>query len=57
MYVYAQLGEKDQAIAYLEKALQDRYDVITGLNVDPLLQPLRSDPRFQALVQRINFQQ
>jgi tetratricopeptide (TPR) repeat protein len=57
MYIYAQLGDKDRAMAYLEKAYEDRYDVITGLKVEPLLQPLRSDPRFQELVQRVNFQQ
>jgi len=57
MYIYAQLGEKDLAFAYLEKAYHERYDVITGLKVDPLLRPLRSDPRFQDLVQRMDFPQ
>jgi len=57
MYIYAQLGDKERAFAYLEKAYHERYDVITGLKVDPLLQPLRSDPRFQDLVRRVELRQ
>lgn len=57
MYIYAQLGDKERAFSYLEKAYHERYDVITGLKVDPLLQPLRSDPRFQDLVRRVELRQ
>jgi len=55
-YIYAQLGDKDRAMAYLEKAYEERCDVITGIKIEPLLEPLRADPRFQELARRINFQ-
>lgn len=42
------LGDKDQALAWLEKQEFPRY----GLRADPRFDPLRSDPRFQALLRR-----
>ena len=51
--VYAGLGEKDQAFAWLEKAYQVRDKGITCLKIDQCLDPLRSDPRFQDLVRRV----
>jgi serine/threonine protein kinase/tetratricopeptide (TPR) repeat protein len=52
------LGEKDKAFAYLEENLKDR-SIETGfatINVDPTFDPLRSDPRFNDLVRRMNLQ-
>jgi TolB-like protein/DNA-binding winged helix-turn-helix (wHTH) protein/Tfp pilus assembly protein PilF len=54
-YLYAGLGEKDQAFAYLEKAYQDRDWHLTLLQIGPGFDPLRSDPRFQDLLRRMNF--
>jgi TolB-like protein/DNA-binding winged helix-turn-helix (wHTH) protein/Tfp pilus assembly protein PilF len=51
--VYAALGEKDQAFAWLENAYQVRDKGLTYLKVDPCLDPLRSDPRFQDLLRRV----
>lgn len=45
--VHGGLGDKDQAIAWLEKAYKERSDFLLVLRVDPLFDPLRSDPRFQ----------
>jgi len=53
--IYIALGEKDQALEWLEKAYQERAAGIVILKVDPMLDPLRSDPRFQALLRRMNF--
>lgn len=53
IWAYAGLGDKDEAFAWLEKAYQERYDRMVWLNVDPLLEPLRSDPRFTDLVRRV----
>jgi TolB-like protein len=53
--IYAQLGRKDAAIDALEKALVVRDPGLTGVLVDPMLDPIRSDPRFQALVKRLDF--
>jgi TolB-like protein/DNA-binding winged helix-turn-helix (wHTH) protein/cytochrome c-type biogenesis protein CcmH/NrfG len=48
--VYAALGDKDQAFAWLEKAYDNRDFFMTYLGVDPWLDPLRSDPRFGRLM-------
>jgi len=51
--VYAGLGDRDQAFAWLEKAHAERTRFLLSINVDPRLDPLRADPRFAALVRRI----
>jgi TolB-like protein/Tfp pilus assembly protein PilF len=53
VWAYAGLGDKEQAFAWLEKAYQERRDLMIALNIDPLVDPLRSDPRFQDLVRRV----
>jgi len=56
--IYAGLGEKDQAFACLEKAYEQRdTKLVTRGNLNPLLDPLRSDPRFQDLLRRIGLPQ
>jgi TolB-like protein/DNA-binding winged helix-turn-helix (wHTH) protein/Tfp pilus assembly protein PilF len=49
--IHAGLGEKDQAMAWLEKAFSERF--IPSILLRPGFDPLRSDPRFQNLVHRI----
>jgi tetratricopeptide (TPR) repeat protein len=51
--VYAGLGEKDEAFAWLEKSFAVRDKGLTYLKIDPCLDPLRSDSRFQDLVRRV----
>jgi tetratricopeptide (TPR) repeat protein len=51
--LYAGLGDKDQALAWLEKAYQERADLLTWVNVEPMMDDVRSDPRFQDLIRRI----
>ncbi len=51
--VYAGLGEKDEAFAWLEKSFAARDKGLTYLKIDPCLDPLRSDSRFQDLVRRV----
>ncbi len=53
IWAYAGLGDKEQAFAWLEKSYQERRDRIVWLNADPMLEPLRSDPRFDDLVRRV----
>lgn len=50
---YAELGEKDQAFALLEEEYRAHGTGMTSLKVNPLYDPLRSDPRFQDLVRRV----
>jgi len=52
---YAALGEKDEAFKWLEEAYEDRTGWIVNLRLDFRLDPLRSDPRFQDLLRRMNF--
>ena len=51
--VYAALGNNDAAFEYLDKAYASRNFFLPFLKVDPALDPLRSDPRFAALLKRI----
>jgi tetratricopeptide (TPR) repeat protein len=53
--IYAALGETDQAFGWLEKAYEDHEHWLVALKVDPFFDSLRSDPRFQDLVRRMNF--
>jgi tetratricopeptide (TPR) repeat protein len=53
--IYAGLGDKDQAFAWLEKAYAERSVWLTWLKVDPKFDSLRADPRFANLLQRIGF--
>jgi hypothetical protein len=55
--IYLGLGEKDQAFAWLEKAYEERSFLLAYLKVDPIWDPLRSDPRFADLVRRIGLPQ
>ncbi len=51
--VHAGLGERDQALRYLERSYEERSTVLAYLSIDPRLASLRNDPRFQALALRI----
>lgn len=51
--VYAGLGQKDKAFAALEQAYLEHSTWMVQLKVDPRLNPLRSDRRFQDLVRRV----
>ena len=52
--IHLGLGEKEQAMGFLEKTYEDRdgYN-LAFIKVDPFLDPLRGDPRFEALVEKI----
>jgi TolB-like protein/DNA-binding winged helix-turn-helix (wHTH) protein/Tfp pilus assembly protein PilF len=46
------MGDREEAIAWLQKAYAD-HSISTALKVDPIYDPLRSDPRFQELLRRV----
>ncbi len=52
---YVGLGQKEQAMAWLQKGFEVQDALMERLKVDPALDPLRSDPRFQDLLRRMNF--
>jgi len=51
--VYAGLGNKEEAFAWLEKSYKMRDKGLTYLKLDPCMDPLRSDPRFTNLLRRV----
>jgi serine/threonine-protein kinase len=52
--LYLSLNNKDEALRWLEKGYEERDGSnICWINVDPLLDPLHGDPRFEALVQKV----
>src|SRR5438045_3943751 len=52
--VYLGLGDKEQALRWLEQSYQDRAGSDIGyIRVDSLLDPLRGDPRFEALAEKM----
>ena len=51
--LYTGLGDKDQTLEQLKKAYEDRAGWIIYLRVEPLFDPLRSDPRFRDLQRTI----
>jgi TolB-like protein/Flp pilus assembly protein TadD len=53
--LYLALGDKDRAFATLSKAYDDYSSFLPFLNVDARLDEVRADPRFEALVERMNF--
>ena len=55
--IYAGLGEKDQAFAWLEKGYQERLSQMQSLSAEPRWDSLRSDPRFADLIRRMGLPQ
>jgi serine/threonine-protein kinase len=55
--IYTGLGQKDDAITQLNKAYEERAGWIIYLRVEPLFDPLRHDPRFTELVDRLRLPQ
>ena len=52
--VHTGLGENSTALDWLDKAYRERNDRLLYLNVDPMADPLRSEPRFQALMKKLH---
>jgi hypothetical protein len=52
-----QLGDKDGAFIWLNRAADLKHPAIGYIKVDPSLDPLRSDPRFADLMHRVGLPQ
>ena len=55
--IYLGLGDNEQALAWLEKACDERSVWLIWLGVDPKFDPLREHPRFQDLLRRVGLPQ
>jgi len=53
--IYAQRGETDRAFAALDRAWEFRDPGLAWLKTDDLFAPIQADPRFAALLQKMNF--
>ena len=54
--VLAWRGETDRAFDWLDRAAAQRDPGLTVLKVDPMLRKLRADPRFAALLRKMNLE-
>jgi TolB-like protein/Tfp pilus assembly protein PilF len=52
---FAELGEKDEAFATLNEALETKDQHVAWMKVDPYMDPLRNDPRFREVLRRAGF--
>jgi hypothetical protein len=53
--IYAQWGNTPKAIEWLETALRLRAPGLEALKTDPLMDPIRQEPRFQTVMWELKF--
>jgi TolB-like protein/DNA-binding winged helix-turn-helix (wHTH) protein len=53
--IYAQWGDTSRALAFLDRALSQHHAALVYLRVDPEFDPLRNEPRFQAIERALKF--
>jgi TolB-like protein/Flp pilus assembly protein TadD len=53
--IYSALGDKEKAITELETAFNEHDYLLPRIQVEPFLDPLRNEPRFQDLIKRMRF--
>ena len=51
--IYTGIGDKDKAFHYLEKCVEQRIGTLVFLNSSPIWKPLKSDPRFLVILDKI----
>jgi hypothetical protein len=51
--LHAMLGDKEQALLWLEKSYENKDFLLPFVNADPAFDDLRSEPRYQALLRRM----
>jgi hypothetical protein len=55
--IYSGLGDRERALAWLQKAYDEHSDHVLAISVDPAYDPLRSDPRFIKMLRGIGLSQ
>ncbi len=56
LIAYSGIGQKDRVIELLQKAISEHSNAVMPIKVDPMYDPIRSDPRFEDLLRRIGLQ-
>jgi DNA-binding winged helix-turn-helix (wHTH) protein/Tfp pilus assembly protein PilF len=51
--IHAGLGNRDEAFAWLEKTFEERFGWLVWMKVEPMLDNLRNDPRFDEMLRRV----
>jgi hypothetical protein len=54
--IYVGLGEKDQAFKWLERAYEERSEFLIWIKVNPALDSIRADSRFQDLLKKMKLE-
>jgi hypothetical protein len=54
---FAELGEKDNAFAMLNEAIETKDQHTAQMKVDAFMDPLRDDPRFQEVLRKAGFRE
>ena len=52
-YLFAMIGENERSLESLQRAVEQRSSYLPWANVHPSLDPVRSDPRFSALMDKV----
>jgi hypothetical protein len=55
-YIYTAQGRHADALEQFERAFDERDPSLVWLTVEPRVDPLRADPRFQAILRRIGLE-
>jgi TolB-like protein/DNA-binding winged helix-turn-helix (wHTH) protein/Flp pilus assembly protein TadD len=55
--LYIGLKDKNRALIWLGRAVEERSELVSSIKVDPIWDPLRDDPRFDDLLRRVGFPQ
>lgn len=53
--IYSQMGEKDLAFQWIEKAIKTHEIEVYWLMVESLFEPLRTDPRWEKMLDKVGF--
>jgi tetratricopeptide (TPR) repeat protein len=56
LIAYSGTGQKERVIELLQKAYSEHSNAVTQIKVDPMYDPIRSDPRFESLLRKVGLQ-
>jgi tetratricopeptide (TPR) repeat protein len=56
LFAYLGMGQKERVIELLQRAYTERSHVVVQIKVDPMYDPMRSDPRFEDVLRRLGFE-